>query len=112
MKNETVEILMNRRSVRTYSERKIEEQEKQVLFDCAMRAPTAGNMMLYSMIEVSDQKIKDQLAVTCDNQPFIAKAPLVVLFVADYQRMFDFYKACGADAWAESGGKTFRNNFV
>ena len=73
-----------------------------------MRAATAGNMMLYSMIEVSDQDLKDRLAVSCDNQPFIAKAPLVVLFVADYQRMFDYYLAFGADEWAEKQGREFR----
>ena len=38
---------------------------------CALRPQTA--MMLYSIIEVEDQALKDRLAVTCDNQPFIAK---------------------------------------
>lgn len=106
--NSTIELMMNRRSVRTYSDKPIGSAEKQAIFDCAMRAPTAGNMMLYSMIEVSDQRLKDKLAVSCDDQPFIAKAPLVVLFAADYQRFFDYYLACGADKWAESVGKEFR----
>ena len=109
MNNRTIEIMLNRRSVRTYAERPIADNEKQILFDCAMRAATAGNMMLYSMIEVSDQGLKDRLAVSCDDQPFIAKAPFVVLFLADYQRMFDYYKACGAEAWSESEGREFRS---
>ena len=108
MNNRTIELLLNRRSVRTYSEKPIPAADKQVLFDCAVRAPTAGNMMLYSMIEVSDQNLKDRLVETCDDQPFIAKAPFVVLFLADYQRLFDFYLAHGAEAWAESQGKAFR----
>ena len=105
MINRTIEIMLNRRSIRVYEKRQIGPEERRQLFDCAMRAPTAGNMMLYSMIEVSDQGLKDKLAVSCDNQPFIAKAPLVVLFVADYQRMLDFYIASGADKWAESEGR-------
>ena len=108
MINRTIEIMLNRRSVRLYDSRQIAPEERKKLFDCAMRAPTAGNMMLYSMIEVSDKKLKDRLVDTCDHQPFIAKAPLVVLFVADYQRMMDFYTASGAEAWAESEGKEFR----
>jgi FMN reductase (NADPH)/FMN reductase [NAD(P)H] len=54
-------------------------------------------MMLYSILEITDQKIKDRLAVTCDNQPFIARAPLVWVFLADYQRWFDYYIASGVE---------------
>ncbi len=108
MINRTVEIMLNRRSVRAYTDTAITEEDKRLLFECAMRAPTAGNMMLYSMIEVSDQKLKDRLSVTCDNQPFISKAPLLVLFLADYQRLFDFYLASGAEKWAEKQGREFR----
>ena len=48
--------------------------------------------MLYSIIEVESQKLKDKLALTCDNQPFIAKAPLVLLFLADYQKWYDMFE--------------------
>ncbi|MDC7227934.1 MAG: nitroreductase family protein [Spirochaetales bacterium] len=109
MINRTLEIMLNRHSVRKYADQPISSDDKHRLFNCAMRAPTAGNLMLYSMIEVSDQKLKDRLAVTCDNQPFIAKAPLVVLFLADYQRMFDYYLAFEADKWAEKNGMKFRS---
>ena len=59
-----------------------------------MRAPTAGNMMLYTMIEVDDQALKERLAETCDHQPFIAQASFVLLFVADYQRWLDYFAVC------------------
>jgi len=51
--------------------------------------------MLYSIIEVNDQRAKDTLAKTCDNQPFIAKAPWVLLFLADYQRWYDYFIVSG-----------------
>ena len=106
--NETIDLMLKRRSVRTYADRAIENAEKQAIYDCAMRAPTAGNMMLYTMIEISDQQLKDKLAVSCDNQPFIAKAPLLVLFAADFQRMYDFYDYSGAAKWSEEQGIDFR----
>jgi FMN reductase (NADPH)/FMN reductase [NAD(P)H] len=62
-----------------------------------MRAPTAGNMMLYSILEVCDQAKKDRLVETCDNQPFIAQAPLVLIFLADYQRWFDYFQYAGVE---------------
>jgi nitroreductase len=67
-----------------------------------MRAPTAGNLMLYSIIEVEDQALKERLALTCDNQPFIAKAPWVLIFVADYQKWIDLFEHCRVDQWRAS----------
>ncbi|MFX0143286.1 MAG: nitroreductase family protein, partial [Candidatus Hodarchaeota archaeon] len=62
-----------------------------LIIHSAMRAPTAGNMMFYSIIEVKDQKKKEMLVNTCDNQPHIAKAPLVLIFLADMQRWYDYF---------------------
>ena len=95
--NETINVIENRRSTRNFASTPISAEEKQIILHACMRAPTAGNMMLYSIIEVEDQKIKEQLAESCDHQPFIAKAPLVLLFVADYQRRMDFYEYCEVD---------------
>lgn len=93
--NKVIETILERKSVRAYEDKPIPEELKELIFKSAMRAPTAGNMMLYSIIEVTDQAAKDTLAKTCDNQPFIAKAPLVLLFLADYQRWYDYYRVSG-----------------
>ena len=83
--NQTLDVLMRRKSVRAYEEREIGEDVKAKLLAATLRAPTAGNMMLDSIVEVKDQGLKDRLVRTCDNQPLIARAPLVLLFLADYQ---------------------------
>lgn len=106
--NQTIELLSNRKSVRVYSDRPVTRNEKDIILQAAMRAPTAGNMMLYSIIEVEDQALKDRLAVTCDNQPFIAKAPYVLLFLADYQRWYDAYRAGGVKALCDQRGVEMR----
>ena len=48
-------------------------------------------MTLYTIIDVKEQKLKDRLAVTCDNQPFIATAPLVLVYCADYRRWYQAF---------------------
>ena len=88
---DTLETILRRRSIRTYQQRSIAPERVDEIIRAAMRAPTAGNMMLYSIIHVADQGLKDRLADTCDHQPFIAKAPLVLLFAADYQRWNDLF---------------------
>ncbi|WP_163337982.1 nitroreductase family protein [Desulfopila sp. IMCC35008] len=92
--NETFDLLMARRSERAYAGKEINSVEKAHIIGSAMRAPTAGNMMLYSILEV-EQEQKERLVTTCDNQPFIAKAPLVLVFLADMQRWFDYYTLSG-----------------
>ena len=93
--NETLKILRDRKSVRVYTDEPITAEEKNAILSAALRAPTAGNMMLYSILDITDQNIKDALAKTCDNQPFIAKAPMVLVFCADYRRWMRKFAACG-----------------
>ena len=96
--NQIIETLLNRKSIRAYEKRPIEPQVKAQILQATLRAPTAGNMMLYSIIDVTDQSIKDKLAVTCDNQPFIARAPMAWIFLADYQRWYDYFRASDVEA--------------
>jgi nitroreductase len=64
--------------------------------------------MLYSIIEVTEQSTKDRLVTTCDNQPFIARAPFVLLFLADYQRWYDIFRVSGVEQLCEQNGIAMR----
>jgi len=88
---EVLSQIKNRRSVRVFEERPIEANVKKEILQAAFEAPTAGCMMLYSILDITDNELKERLAVACDNQPFIAKAPLVLIFLADYQRWYDAF---------------------
>ena len=102
--NQVIEVIHNRKSVRAYEDKPLPEDVRDMILKSAMRAPTAGNMMLYSIIEVSDQETKNKLVETCDNQPFIAEAPLVLIFLADYQRWVDYFKISGVEQFCEENG--------
>jgi nitroreductase len=93
--NEVIRQLRERKSVRIFEDRAVPELAKNEVIAAAFEAPTAGNMMFYTIIDVTDQKIREQLSVLCDHQPFIAKAPLVLIFLADYQRWYETYRAAG-----------------
>ena len=81
--NPTLQVLNNRVSLRVYEQREISQETLDVILEAMMRAPTAGNQMLYSVIVVRDQKTKEILAQTCDHQAFIATAPVILIFLAD-----------------------------
>jgi nitroreductase len=106
--NPVTDVMMKRKSVRSYEQKEIEAEVKAEILKATMRAPTAGNMMLYSIVDVTDQAIKDKLAVTCDHQPFIAKAPMVWLFLADYQRWYDYFIASDVEALCREKGVAMR----
>lgn len=106
--NETIEIINKRRSVRAWEKTPITPDHLNTIIHAAMRAPTAGNQMLYSILQVDDQQKKDKLAKTCDNQPMIAKAPLVLIFLADMQRWYDFYASSGVKKLCEKKNLTYR----
>ena len=61
--NDVIKELFERKSVRVYSDKMIEEDKKQLIIDAAIQAPTAGNMTLYSIIDVEDQEIKENLVI-------------------------------------------------
>lgn len=90
-----LDLIMKRKSVRVYEEKEIPIEVKDKILAAAFQAPTAGNMMMYSIIEIDDQSIKDKLVKTCDNQGMIGKAPLLLLFLADFQRWMDYIEASG-----------------
>lgn len=90
--NEVIKQLKERKSVRVFEDREISHEIRDEILNSAFQAPTAGNMMNYSILNINDSDLKSKLAVTCDNQPFIAKAPMVLIFLADYQRWYDCFK--------------------
>ncbi len=104
--NTVIETIMTRKSTRAYEPRLIPPEVRTLIIDAALRAPTAGNMMLYSILEVRDQAIKERLVETCDNQPFIAQAPLILVFLADYQRWFDYFQYAGVEEHCVESGAT------
>ena len=91
--NEVLRQLHERKSVRVYEDRPIEPEVKQAILDAAIQAPSAGNMALYTILDITDPEMKQKLSVSCDNQPFIATAPMVLIFCADYRRWYDVFCA-------------------
>ena len=93
--NETIKQLYDRKSVRAFTEQAIDEEIVQEILTAATMAPTAGNQQLYTIIRVNDQSKLDRLVVSCDNQPFIAKGKLVLVFCADCLKWYEAYEGAG-----------------
>jgi len=89
--NPTLDLIAARASCRVFDTAPVTPEERDAVLEAAFRAPTGGNLMLYSIIQVEDPALKARLAETCDDQPFIAKSPWVLVFVADFQKWIDLF---------------------
>jgi len=102
--NNVIRQLYARKSVRAYTDQPITAEQKEAILRAAVEAPTAGNQQLYTILDITDQTIKDRLVETCDHQPMIAKAKLVLIFCADCKKWYEAYLAVGCDTRKPGAG--------
>lgn len=88
---EKSDFLLNRRSIRKYSQKEISNELLNEILNAACRASTTGNMQVYSIIVTRDESRKKKLSPLHFNQKMITEAPVVLTFCADFNR---FNKWC------------------
>ena len=103
MENEILRALSARKSVRVFTDEPVTAEERAAILQGAFQAPTAGNQQLYTILDITDPALKARLADLCDHQPFIAKAPLCLVFLADCRRWPRAYRAAGVEAPRDPG---------
>lgn len=102
--NETISQLFERRSVRAFESRPVGSDLRAILLEAAIQAPTAGNQQLYTILDITEPALKAELAELCDHQPFIATAPLVLIFLADGRRWLSLYRSAGCQPRPQGAG--------
>ncbi len=80
------DILLNRKTIRKYSGKNVDEELLHDLLEKGCRASTTGNMQVYSIIISRDEAKKRELAPFHFNQKMITEAPVVLTFCADFNR--------------------------
>ena len=100
-----ISSLKERRTIRKYLNKDIDEQLLNELLETAFRAPTTQNMQVYSVVITREQENKEKLAPAHFNQPTVTSAPVVLTFCADFNR---FIKWCEQNH-AEPGYDNFQS---
>lgn len=93
--NETIRQLIARKSVRVFEDTPISPGAREAILTAAVNAPTAGNQQLYTILEITDPERKVQLSESCDHQPFIATAQMVLIFLADCRKWYNAFLSAG-----------------
>lgn len=78
--------LKNRKSIRKYADKDVNNELLHQLLEEAEHTQTMGNLQLYSVIITRSKEMKERLAPLHFNQPMVQGAPVVLTFCADFRR--------------------------
>ncbi|MFT8318125.1 MAG: NADPH-dependent oxidoreductase [Sporolactobacillus sp.] len=83
--NETIQLLLNHRSIRGFSNENVPQEKVDLLIQAAQHAPTNSFLQQYSIIDIIDEKEKKALA-EIGNQTYIAESARLFVITADLHR--------------------------
>ena len=83
--NETIKTQLNHRSIRQFKPLALTQEEVDLLVDVARHTATSNFRQSYSIISITDQKLKEEIAEIA-NQPYIPNAGHLFVFVVDQRR--------------------------
>lgn len=75
--------IMSRRSIRKYTDQRVEEEQIKTLLKAAMCAPSAGNEQPWQFIVVRDRRLLDQVPQIHPYSSMIRQASVAILICAD-----------------------------
>ena len=102
--NKKLPLVMNnsyftdRRSVRNFSAKEVPDSLLRSILERAEKAPTTGNMQLYSVIVSRDEEMRRMLAPLHFSQPASVNAPVLLTVCADLYRFTRWCSASNAEA--------------
>uniref|UniRef100_UPI00321682B5 nitroreductase family protein n=1 Tax=uncultured Draconibacterium sp. TaxID=1573823 RepID=UPI00321682B5 len=86
-----MDLLNKHVSIRKFKDKDISDDVLKSIIYSGARASTTGNMQLYSVIVTREKEMKEQLAPMHFSQPVAKNAPVLLTFIADFNR---FSKWC------------------
>lgn len=84
--NPTIQTITNHRSIRKYQDKAIDQGHLDAILAASRAMPTSINGQQVSVVVVQDAERRKAIAELAGNQPWIAAAPVFLVFVADMKK--------------------------
>lgn len=84
--NQVIETILNHRSIRSFEDRPLSQEQIQTIVESAQAASTSSFIQAYSIIGVSDKEKKTKLAAIAGNQSYVENNGHFFIFCADLHR--------------------------
>lgn len=89
-----LEVIRQRRSVRSYLARRVEEEKLEEILRAAMFSPSARNLRPWEFVVVTDGETKARLSKATPYASFAREAPVVVVVCYDMEKGGRFREDC------------------
>lgn len=84
--NDTVNLLKAHRSIRKFKDQAVSDEVIAELVSCGQAAATSSNVQATTVIRVRNAQTREQLAQCAGGQPYVASAPVLLVYCADLAR--------------------------
>jgi len=84
--NETIEHLLNHRSIRKFKPHQLDQETVETLVRSAQSASTSSYQQAYAIIGVEDEALKRQLVDVASGQSYVAENSYFFVFCIDYHK--------------------------
>ncbi len=80
------DVVEQRKSIRAFTPTDVEAEKLEQILTATNRAPSAGNFQAIEIYVIQEQKHRDAATAISYNQPFVAQAPLLLVFCTNASR--------------------------
>lgn len=103
------DAIHKRRSIRDFSNKKINWEDILEAIDAACQAPCAGSINHLKFLIVTNQEVKNKLAINSD-QDWIADAPYLIIICSDPEKLGNTYDERGKEMYSrQQAGAAIQN---
>jgi FMN reductase (NADPH) len=92
----TVESMIRHRSIRRYTDESVQEEVVEAILRSAQAAPTSSHKQAFSVVRVVDPVTRRSLAAVADDQEWVEKCPVFLVWCADLHRIAVAIERLGA----------------
>ena len=85
------ECIQKRRSIRNYSKKNVDFDKLTLILEAGCKAPSSGNLQDYRFIIVNNKDKIRALAEHCNEQYWIATAPVLIIVCSDTEKTESYY---------------------
>jgi Nitroreductase len=89
-------LILNRKSVRNFTSRPVNEEDIQILLKSGMAAPSGKDIRPWEMAVINDRALLDRLGKELPTASMLLKAPIAIVVCGDTTRSFYWYLDCAA----------------
>lgn len=93
------DAIMNRRSIRKYKDKEIDDNLINKIVEAGIWAPSAGDLQAWEVIVVKGEQSKTNLCICGYLRDFIAEAPIILVICAHTQKSGAFYGERGRELY-------------